>query len=421
MARKTGWERPFHCLQLITWFFFPLLMSLFFALYTPLLDMTAAILGTSAYVVTAIVLVYAVYICTGTDPSDDCILQQAGCQDSHDTHVHDDQVYCNVCVQYVHKESRHCRLCDKCVARFDHHCKWLNNCVGKKNYKYFFTSVIAATLLLSLQLAFGIYLIVASFSTPDVLLKRSATVYGCSGSKTDKGFCADDDGYRVTISAIKIFHIVFVVLTASWWLLMAQLALFHVQLTIEDITTYDYIVRKRKRKLARERDNTIPPTCWEAFIERLTCQYKPPVSKPSGTDSSKQSQGSHLSSQHIEDEHDAIEAEVDDDLEVTSSRSSRSSFPQPKSGVAPARGFGRHLSASSPIRTPTSVSEDTAMAYLEGPHTPRSPRSEPESAYMSDDSEHANRPLPAIPVASNTSMIMYGRPASSSAHNGETV
>ncbi|TMW58538.1 hypothetical protein Poli38472_010097 [Pythium oligandrum] len=253
--RKNGWETPFHYLQFVTWIFFPTIMALFFAFFTPLLEATAAYIGSVAYGVTAVVVIYAVVRCTGTDPSDDSVIR--GQRNSHQhTQVGDDQVYCNVCQQYVHKESRHCRLCDKCVEVFDHHCKWLNNCVGKKNYRFFLTSVVGATLLLAIQVAFGAFLMVETYHNTDVIKKRSATAFGCSTELEPSGLCRDDE-YHVSITAIRVIHGILLGFLVPWCFLIGQLALFHFQLCVENITTYDYIVRQRKEKLQRERGNVV--------------------------------------------------------------------------------------------------------------------------------------------------------------------
>lgn len=150
-----------------------------------------------------------------------------------------------------------------------------------------------------------------------------------------------------------------------------------------------------------------------------------------------------------EEELAAIEAEVDDDLEVVSLRSSSGSVHSQRQGkerdsFAPARGFGMHVNLASVVTGGGSAaaassglsgvappigailgagsndSINTPTAYLEAdyvaaPHTPRSPRSENESAYLSDDSADGNRPLPGIKLTSSSSMVMYGRPRPSDA------
>lgn len=105
MARKNGWQAPFHLLQVLTWFVFPSIMVLFGVFYTPLLDTTATYLGSlvrvfymrmcldlyeglmvkpnisspsrlsQAYGASCLFTVYSVIICTRMDPSDDCILR----------------------------------------------------------------------------------------------------------------------------------------------------------------------------------------------------------------------------------------------------------------------------------------------------------------------------------------------------------
>lgn len=55
--------------------------------------------------------------------------------------------YCKTCNIWRPPRAHHCRLCDNCVETQDHHCVWINNCVGRRNYRYFFTFLVTATLL----------------------------------------------------------------------------------------------------------------------------------------------------------------------------------------------------------------------------------------------------------------------------------
>ncbi|XP_063677128.1 palmitoyltransferase ZDHHC1-like [Bolinopsis microptera] len=61
-------------------------------------------------------------------------------------HVINTDNYCQICTTTVDVSSRHCSQCQKCILRFDHHCDYINNCVGRRNYKYYITLLMSASI-----------------------------------------------------------------------------------------------------------------------------------------------------------------------------------------------------------------------------------------------------------------------------------
>lgn len=437
--RKNGWETPFHVLQLATWVVFPAVMALFFIFYTPVLNKTLAIVLSIVYATACLITVMAVALCTGTDPSDDCITIPSVIVDARESRS-ENRVYCNVCMKFVNDQSRHCRLCDKCVDVFDHHCKWLNNCVGRKNYQYFLCSVVGASVFLAVQIAVGIYVVVKLFTDEDDIMERSATSFGCSIEKDDSSGLCEDGNYRVPLQALQIVHIVLLAFLSPWLFMIGQLALFHFHLCMEHITTYDYIVRQRKRKNAQNRENSAHVPWWKRCCGGQSAgphSAKPIVNQSNGSRMSGESARSE------EEELAAIEAEVDDSLDVLSNQSgeireressqrSSSSLRKRTSNNRPKRGFSLHVDlsgqksvqttggANGDVLTPRSESGDTN--YLAAPYFPEtpdslvSPRSAASSAYYSSSQvdETENRDVgestnhPHV-MSSNASTVTYGR------------
>ncbi|KAK4263508.1 hypothetical protein QN277_028907 [Acacia crassicarpa] len=144
----------------------------------------------------------------------------------------DGMFYCNLCEVEVFKFSKHCRVCDKCVDRFDHHCRWLNNCVGKKNYRQFFTLMVAALLLLILQWSTGVLVLIRCF------IER-------------KQFSVDISfklGSSFSLVPYSIVVVVCVILAMIATLPLAQLFFFHILLIKKGISTYDYIIALREQE-----------------------------------------------------------------------------------------------------------------------------------------------------------------------------
>lgn len=155
-------------------------------------------------------VVASAYLCTATDPSDALIKD----------HKYDpalDEYYeamCTLCNAYVRPTSKHCSVCNRCTSEFDHHCKWINNCIGGLNYRVFILMIVSleSNLLIS---AVAELIIIAYLSS------NSA-----------------------------IFMIITIDLVASLLILVlnGNLIAFHIYLYVKRITTYEYILERRKKK-----------------------------------------------------------------------------------------------------------------------------------------------------------------------------
>ncbi|TKY58918.1 S-acyltransferase 22 [Spatholobus suberectus] len=144
----------------------------------------------------------------------------------------DGMFYCSLCEVEVFKYSKHCRVCDKCVDHFDHHCRWLNNCIGKKNYRQFFTLMIAAMLLFILQWLTGILVLICCF------VKRKQFSLDIS-SKLGTSFSLVP--FVLVVSVCTIMSMVAT-------LPVVQLFFFHILLIKKGLSTYDYIVAMREQE-----------------------------------------------------------------------------------------------------------------------------------------------------------------------------
>nr|CCA20013.1 palmitoyltransferase putative [Albugo laibachii Nc14]CCA23269.1 palmitoyltransferase putative [Albugo laibachii Nc14] len=394
--RKNGWQTPHHGLQVATWIVFPILIVAFFLLCSPLLDKYVRFIVTVSYGIAATIVIAAVWRCTSCDPSDTNAISSL--HPVGNVQIDQNRIFCNVCMQYVHRQSRHCRLCNKCVEVFDHHCKWLNNCIGSKNYRFFLTSVIFTSTLLSIQLATGCYVFYQTFSDPDLIRARAASFFGCmqDGQDAVTGLC-HSHGYRLPLIVIKILHGLLLVWLLPSWLMILQLTLFHFQLCVEHITTYDYIVRKRKRKLAQEREN-LPPVPWWRFM--APCLFKKPLSSPT-VEFSEKNDLRKASDLYLENElEEEIEVEVENEMDISSSgRGSRRQrvYSAVAATAADIPAFTRSLPPPVPPRNhswferaksgryslqdtflvdvPPSLSEESVMNYVAAPGTPLSPES----------------------------------------------
>jgi hypothetical protein len=134
----------------------------------------------------------------------------------------------------VARTSKHCRACDRCVEGFDHHCKWLNTCVGARNYWHFFALISSTCILLVLQLGWGLWLFVVSFTDSNDMKRKVADKYGNSVVYV---------GWQAALAVYMAMLIAAVVM-------LGELFFFHIVLISKGMTTYDYIIAQRDAKLA---------------------------------------------------------------------------------------------------------------------------------------------------------------------------
>ena len=131
---------------------------------------------------------------------------------------------CTICSTSVGNDSKHCGSCNRCVEHFDHHCIWLNNCVGKKNYKLFIKLIISLCIhemiifIVSLKLIFEYF--ENHSNKPSVLNYIAVQIY-----------------LAIQSFLINVF--------------LVNLILLHIWLYRKNMTTYELIKTRNKRKKKR--------------------------------------------------------------------------------------------------------------------------------------------------------------------------
>lgn len=156
--------------------------------------------------------------------------------------------YCYLCRCTVGRRSKHCRLCNKCVDAFDHHNFYLNQCIGSRNYISFVTFVVAALLLLTLQIG--------------------GCVQAWAWTVVDRSTAEDVLSISVLAYVILLAVVAFFVLLL--WQLALRVTLFHLRLWYRGQTTYEYCRELSTQEARRERRG-----CADRLCAALVCLCDP--------------------------------------------------------------------------------------------------------------------------------------------------
>ncbi|CAI2368036.1 unnamed protein product [Moneuplotes crassus] len=127
--------------------------------------------------------------------------------------------YCDYCASYTELKAKHCRSCERCVKDFDHHCIWLNNCIGHNNYRYFFSCLMLYTVL---SYAFIIVSIL------------------CVINPHKNSLFSFEEVVIIWVSTLIFIKVIFCILQTA-------LFVFHVFLLLNNMTTYEFINKDRRK------------------------------------------------------------------------------------------------------------------------------------------------------------------------------
>jgi cytochrome b subunit of formate dehydrogenase len=134
--------------------------------------------------------------------------------------------HCRICDIDQAPDTKHCNICNKCVYKFDHHCPYLGTCIGGKNYYSFFILVFCLTSLLVVQLSYtGLIIVHHQDNNYKHLIVTSPLT-----------------GRQVYLPLLVVTALIPFI---GFWLISSLLA-FHVYIGILRVSTYQWILHRRK-------------------------------------------------------------------------------------------------------------------------------------------------------------------------------
>lgn len=166
--RKSGFDCPWSYQQMISVLVFFCDLIVFLVLVFPGLDEEPTRLKSTFTLISYGTLLIFTCILTLSNSDDSTVKNYLSSNDikyllnSFKYHLEETTTRrCSVCIAPVSSSlTKHCLKCNKCIFKFDHHCKFVNNCIGGKNYWIFISCVsileIHEALMIALKLEFVI-------------------------------------------------------------------------------------------------------------------------------------------------------------------------------------------------------------------------------------------------------------------------
>ncbi|WAQ83915.1 hypothetical protein PtA15_4A365 [Puccinia triticina] len=147
--------------------------------------------------------------------------------------------WCTTCESYRPPRSSHCRMCDCCIDGVH----YLNNCIGSRNYRSFFTFLMASVLSLMLMIGCAIWRLFFIRDPPQQPVASEAGEGASDGATS-----------QAVLATLGQNPLAIVVLVLSFILLLpiASLLGYHMFLTFHGLTTVEYIKSQTTKRVLKE-------------------------------------------------------------------------------------------------------------------------------------------------------------------------